>query len=82
MQYLCKRHLTIKAGDRPFEQSLCGAAGGVKRNLGHNSLRNTVTSGSSVLEGFFVGKTMVSCLQNVLYEGGLLNVQETHFYKF
>ena len=68
MQHLCKRHLTIKAGVKLSEQSPCGAAGGVRRNLGHNSLKSIVTSGDSVLEGFFVGKAMLSCVQNILYE--------------
>lgn len=68
MQHLCKRYLTIKAGVKLSEQSPCGAAGGVRRNLGHNSLKSIVTSGDSVLEGFFVGKAMLSCVQNILYE--------------
>ena len=38
--------------------------------MGHNSLKSIVISGDSVLEGFFVGKAMLSCLQNILYEEG------------
>lgn len=68
MQHLCKQHLTIKAGVKLSEQSPCGTAGGVRYNLGHNSLKSIVTSGDSVLEGFSVGKAMLSCLQNILYE--------------
>jgi len=68
MQHLCKRYLTIKAGVKLFERSPCGAAGEIRRNFGHDSLRSIVTSGDSVLEGFFVSKAMLSCLQNLLYE--------------
>lgn len=60
--------MTIKAGVKLSEQSPCGAAGVVRRNIGHNSLKRIVTSGDSVLEGFFVSKTMLPCLQNILYE--------------
>ena len=34
--------------------------------LDHNSLKSIVTSGGSVLEGYSVGKAMLSCLQNTL----------------
>ena len=69
MQHLCKWYLTIKAGVSLSEQLPCGATGVVRRNLGHNSLKSIVTSGDSVLEGFFVDKAMLSFVQNILYEG-------------
>jgi len=70
--------LTIKAGVKFSEQSPCGAAGGVRRNLGYNSLKSIVPSGGSVLEGFSVSKTMLPCLQNILYGGLFVRVFISH----
>ena len=66
MQHLCKRYLTIKAGVKLFERSLCGVAGGIRRNFGHDSLRSIVTSGGPVLEGFFVGKACVLLTKHII----------------
>lgn len=63
-----KRYLTIKVGVKLFERLPCGAAGGIRHNLGQNSLRRIVTSGGSVLEVFSVSKAMLPCLQNILCE--------------
>lgn len=61
-------NLTIKAGGKLCEQSPFDATGGLRRNIGYNSLRSIVTSGGSVFRRDSVGKVMFSCLQNILYE--------------